>query len=94
MGKSAREPRLRPYAAIDREREVGYVFCESSTHHGMNSANESLYMGTPMVLFPQHSEENAVDTRVEQLGAGLRLRRATPAEIRKAVQTVLDEQKY
>jgi len=35
-----------------------------------------------------------VDTRVEQLGAGLRLRRAKPAEIRKAVQTVLDERKY
>lgn len=70
--------------------------CPVSPHTpcGMNSANESLYMGTPMVLFPQHSEENAADTRVEQLGAGLRQRRATPAEIRKAVQTVLDKQKY
>lgn len=30
------------------------------THCGMNSTNESLYYGVPMVLFPQHSEQKMV----------------------------------
>lgn len=47
-----------------------------------------------MGLFPQRLEENAVAARVEQLGAGLRLKRTGSAEIRKAVQAVLNERKY
>lgn len=47
------------------------------THCGMNSVNEALYYGVPMVLFPQHSEENAVAIIVERVGAGLRLKHPT-----------------
>lgn len=59
------------------------------THCGMNSVSESLLFGVPMVLFPQHSEEEAVCGRVEELGAGLRLKRPTAKEIRKALETVI-----
>lgn len=61
------------------------------THCGMNSASESLLCGVPMVLFPQHSEQEAVAARCEALGAGLRLKRATPNEIRRALETVLTQ---
>ena len=30
------------------------------THCGMNSTNESLYFGVPMVLIPQHSQQTMV----------------------------------
>jgi len=59
------------------------------THCGMNSASESLLCGTPMVLFPQHSEETAVAGRVRELGAGLPLGRPSVRNIRRAVLAVL-----
>lgn len=64
------------------------------THCGMNSVNESLYMGVPMVLFPQHSEEAAVATRVEQLKAGFRLKKDNAKHIKKAVSEVLGNTEY
>lgn len=64
------------------------------THCGMNSVNESLYMGVPMVLFPQHSEEYAVAHRTAELGAGLLIKRGSAPEIRKAISTVLTQNHY
>ena len=64
------------------------------THCGMNSVSESLLSGVPMVLFPQHSEEEAVAGRTEELGAGLRLKRTAPCSIRKALETVLSQSQY
>lgn len=64
------------------------------THCGMNSVSESLLCGVPMVLFPQHSEEEAVAGRAEELGAGTRLRRATTKSIRKALGTVLEDKRF
>ena len=64
------------------------------THCGMNSVSESLLCGVPMVLYPQHSEEEAVSGRVMELGAGLRLRRASAGSICKALETVLAEKRY
>ena len=59
------------------------------THCGMNSVNESIYCGVPMVLFPQQSEEGAVAARAEELGAGVRLKTDQPGKIRQAVLEVL-----
>lgn len=64
------------------------------THCGMNSTSESLLCGVPMVLFPQHSEQEAVAGRVEELGAGLRLRYATAGGIRRALEAVLADRRY
>lgn len=64
------------------------------THCGMNSVSESLLCGVPMVLFPQHGEENAVAIRCEQLGAGLRLKRPSASCIRSALETVLGDDRY
>lgn len=64
------------------------------THCGMNSVTESFLYGVPMVLFPQHGEENAVAIRCEQLGAGLRLKRTSASCIRSALEAVLGDSRY
>lgn len=64
------------------------------THCGMNSVNESLYHGVPMVLFPQHSEQAMVAERTAELGAGLMLRGNKPKHIRKAVEQILNDDAY
>lgn len=64
------------------------------THCGMNSASEGLYFGVPLVLYPQQAEQGLVARRVEELGAGLRLRRASPEAIRAAVRQVRERRSY
>lgn len=64
------------------------------THCGMNSVNESLYFGVPMVLFPQHSEQRVVAVRVAELGAGSELKGKKPKQLEKAVTEVLANKKY
>ena len=64
------------------------------THCGMNSANEGLYFGVPLVTLPQTSEQSGVAARAEQLGAGLRLRETTPDAIRAALEKAMDDPSY
>jgi len=64
------------------------------THNGMNSTSESLYMATPMVLFPQTNEQRAVARRVSELGAGLELKDEGVNSIRDAVAEVLKNKNY
>lgn len=64
------------------------------THCGMNSANEGLYFGVPLVTLPQTSEQSGVAARAEQLGAGLRLRETTPDAIRAALEKAMDDPTY
>ena len=64
------------------------------SHCGMNSANESLYFGVPLVLFPQTTEQNGVANRIAQLGAGIFLKRNTARTIRNAIETVLASKSY
>lgn len=64
------------------------------THCGMNSVNEGLYYGVPLVMFPQTTEEGGVARRVAQLSAGLHLEKNEAPAIRRAVETVLADGKY
>ena len=64
------------------------------THCGMNSASEGLYYGVPLVLFPQTPEQNAVATRVEELGAGVRLRSISEEDVFDALKKVINEPQY
>jgi MGT family glycosyltransferase len=41
------------------------------SHGGMNSVNESLYFGVPLLILPQRVEQIMVAKRVEELGAGI-----------------------
>lgn len=64
------------------------------THCGMNSVSESLYMATPMVLYPQTNEQCAVARRVTEIGAGIMLKDDSADGIRTAIQEILNEKAY
>lgn len=64
------------------------------THCGMNSVNESLFYRVPMVLFPLHSEQGVVAHRVEELGAGIKLKGNKQKNILKAVAELLMDPTY
>ena len=64
------------------------------SHCGMNSVNESLYFGVPIIMLPQTSEQNGVAERVRQLGAGIMLNKTDAISIKKAVECVLSDTKY
>ena len=64
------------------------------SHCGMNSVNESLYFGVPLVMLPQTSEQRGVAERVSQLGAGMKLRRTDATSILGAIDAVLADPAY
>ncbi|BAQ11144.1 oleandomycin glycosyltransferase [Bacillus sp. OxB-1] len=64
------------------------------THSGMNSVNESLFFGVPLVLFPQHGEQRMVAERVVGLGAGVMLKGKKPKDLEAAVAEVLVDAAY
>ena len=64
------------------------------THCGMNSVSESLYMATPMVLYAQTNEQEAVARRVREMGAGIDLKDDSVAGIRDAVRQILNTPSY
>jgi MGT family glycosyltransferase len=61
------------------------------THGGMNSANEALYFGVPLVVVPQRGDQHMVGARVAELGAGLAISPGDidAARLQGAVKTVL-----
>ncbi|HWB85715.1 MAG TPA: macrolide family glycosyltransferase [Bryobacteraceae bacterium] len=66
------------------------------THGGMNSANEGLYHGVPLVVVPQRGDQYLVGARVAELGAGVTLspRQVTAKALRDAVSKLLSEPTY
>lgn len=64
------------------------------SHCGMNSVNESLYYRVPLVMYPQTTEQEGVAARVSQLGAGIYLKKTSPAAISKSIEQVLEMPSY
>jgi MGT family glycosyltransferase len=65
------------------------------THAGMNSVQEGLYFGVPLVLVPQQTEQSFVALRAEQLGVGVRLEGEITADrLRRAVKQILEHPRY
>ncbi|MCH5256451.1 MAG: glucosyltransferase [Lachnospiraceae bacterium] len=64
------------------------------SHCGMNSVNESLYFGVPLIMLPQTSEQGGVAERVLQLEAGIKLTKTDAASILNTVKSVLDDPSY
>jgi len=64
------------------------------THCGMNSVNEALYFGVPLVLLPLTPEESGVAYRVNELGAGKFLPNDSLQAIRDTILAVLKDGSY
>ena len=60
----------------------------------MNSVSESLFMATPMVLYPQTGEQHAVAKRTQEVGAGTMLTDDSASGILTAVTKVLNEASF
>ena len=64
------------------------------SHCGMNSVNESLYFGVPLVMLPQTSEQGGVAERVNQLGAGIKPAKLDAHSILDAINTIFADDAY
>ncbi len=66
------------------------------THGGMNSANEGLLLGIPLLVIPQRGDQFLVGQRVTELGAGLALhpRNADAASLRTAALRILENPSF
>ncbi len=64
------------------------------THCGMNSVSESLYMATPMLLYPQTSEQFAVARRAREIGAGIIMEDDSVEGIASSVKKILENDSY
>jgi MGT family glycosyltransferase len=66
------------------------------THGGMNSVNEAMYAGVPMLLVPQGADQPLVARRVVELGAGLSIRtgEATAGTVQALARRLLGEPRF
>lgn len=64
------------------------------SHCGMNSVSESLYFGVPLVMLPQTSEQWGVARRVQQLNAGILLKKTDVSSIAAAAEEILSQSVY
>lgn len=66
------------------------------SHSGMNSINEAIYFGVPIISVPMASDQPLIATRVAELGLGeVIFRKDISAErIKSAVDKVLNDERY
>ncbi|AVH54806.1 MULTISPECIES: macrolide family glycosyltransferase [Streptomyces] len=66
------------------------------THGGMNSVNEAMYAGVPMLVVPQGADQPLVARRVVELGAGLSIRTqdVTEGSVRALAGRLLDDARF
>ncbi|MEU1185710.1 macrolide family glycosyltransferase [Streptomyces sp. NPDC005820] len=66
------------------------------THGGMNSVNEALYAGVPLLVVPLGADQPLVARRVVELGAGLSIRPQdiTRGSVRSSARRLLHEPRF
>ncbi|MFG6201018.1 macrolide family glycosyltransferase [Nonomuraea sp. JJY05] len=66
------------------------------THGGMNSVNEAMHAGVPMLVVPHGADQPLVARRVVELGAGLsiRARDAQAGPVNALARRLLDEPRF
>lgn len=81
--------------SVPQQKLLGFVDL-FITHSGMNSVNEALCYGVPMLLLPHHIEQKAIARRVVRLGAGLSLKieKLTSDELRRSVKRLLSDSRF
>ena len=66
------------------------------THGGMNSVNEAMYYGVPMLVVPMGNDQPTVANRITELGIGKRMnrRKLSPESLKSAAFNILSNIKY
>ncbi|AEY66932.1 macrolide family glycosyltransferase [Clostridium sp. BNL1100] len=66
------------------------------THGGMNSTQEGLYYGVPLIIIPQQQEQAHVAMQVVRTGSGICLKKSkiTSDLLKKSVQTIMSDYSY
>ena len=66
------------------------------THGGMNSVNEAICCGVPMLLFPHQYEQKMISQRVREMGIGniMKIKRITSTKIFENAVRLLSIPKY
>ncbi|MDI9469830.1 MAG: glycosyltransferase [Bacillota bacterium] len=64
------------------------------THCGMNSTSEALYYEVPLVMLPQTPEQGAVAKRVEELNAGIILKKTDENSILSTIEKIISNAEY
>lgn len=66
------------------------------THGGMNSVNEAIYYGVPVITIPQFADQPAVAKRLEELGLGkvINKKNVSVQALKSALNDVLYNKKY
>lgn len=66
------------------------------THCGMNSANESMYYGVPVIGVPQRADQPIVAKRMRELGLGevIDKKHVTTANLKETASKILNDSTY
>ncbi|MFL6516609.1 MAG: macrolide family glycosyltransferase [Bacillus sp. (in: firmicutes)] len=66
------------------------------THGGMNSTNEGLYYGVPLIVIPQSADQPIIAGQVANIGAGIKLQMQglTANQLREAADHVLKQPSF
>lgn len=66
------------------------------THGGMNSTNEGLYYGVPLIVIPQNADQPIIAGRVASIGAGIQLQMQslTEDQLREAADQILNNPSF
>jgi MGT family glycosyltransferase len=66
------------------------------THAGMNSVNESICYGVPMLLFPLQFEQKMIAERVQELGMGIvkKMSRINPEKLFEISKRIISDGNY
>lgn len=66
------------------------------THGGMNSTNESLYYGVPLIVIPQGADQPIIAEQVAKIGAGipLQMQTLTAQQLFEAAEHVLKDSSF
>jgi MGT family glycosyltransferase len=66
------------------------------THGGMNSTNEGLYFGVPLIVIPQNADQPIIAQQVANIGAGIKLQMQslTADKLQEAADHVLNQPSF
>jgi MGT family glycosyltransferase len=66
------------------------------THAGMNSVNEAIYRGVPMLLLPHQVEQKMIARRVKEMEMGLvmNIKKLTPEMLYENAKKLISDSKY